>query len=293
MNPSTAERLHRLSLYCLYTFTIASVIYLIYYGFEYYTLPLHDRPRATLHDQLKPSGFIGHGLGIIGTALMILLLSYSARKRIRSMQRLGNIRWWLNYHIWMGVTGPILVIFHTAFKLGGIVSIAFWSMIAVALSGVAGRYIYIQIPRSLYGHELTVGELKAMVQSLRRQLSESYGVRPETLSKIVHFISSDHSGNSPAGLMNLLIGDVQLRINLRNTRKLLLKQPELSSIQVAGMMKLIKRAALLERRIALLAQAHKLLHHWHIFHRPFAAVMLVFMLVHVAVAFIFGYHWVL
>ena len=60
----------------------------------------------------------------------------------------------------MCTLGPILVLFHTAFKFGGIVSISFWSMVAVFLSGIIGRFIYIQIPRTIEGRELSLSEIK-------------------------------------------------------------------------------------------------------------------------------------
>jgi hypothetical protein len=36
---------------------------------------------------------------------------------------------------------------------------------------------------------------------------------------------------------------------------------------------------------------HELFHYWHVLHKPFAVVMYLFMLVHVAVAFATGYGW--
>ena len=90
------------------------------------------------------------------------------------MQRWGDIRYWLNYHIWMGVTGPLLIIFHTSFKIGGVIAVAFWSMVAVAVSGALGRYLYIQIPRSLNGQELTVNDLEDQEFSLLNRLRTEY-----------------------------------------------------------------------------------------------------------------------
>jgi hypothetical protein len=34
------------------------------------------------------------------------------------------------------------------------------------------------------------------------------------------------------------------------------------------------------------------LRYWHVAHLPFALIMLVIMLIHVAVALIFGYNWI-
>jgi hypothetical protein len=57
-------------------------------------------------------------------------------------------------------------------------------------------------------------------------------------------------------------------------------------------LKLARQKAKLQRRMQFLGQAQKLLHHWHVFHKPFAIVMLVIMVVHVVVAVLFGYRWI-
>ena len=49
--------------------------------------------------------------------------------------------------------------------------------------------------------------------------------------------------------------------------------------------------ALLHRRILLWDRLHELFHYWHVFHKPFAVVMYLFMIVHIAVAVMTGYGW--
>ena len=93
-----------------------ALIYLGYTGFSYYNTPIEDRFFHADHASYKPSGYLGHGLGIIGSALMIIgVFTYMARKRQRSLMRLGVLKHWLEFHIFMCSLGPILVLFHTAF----------------------------------------------------------------------------------------------------------------------------------------------------------------------------------
>jgi hypothetical protein len=72
------------------------------------------------------------------------------------------LKYWLEFHIFLCSLGPVMILFHTAFKFGGIVSISFWSMIAVVVSGIIGRFIYIQIPRTIEGRELSLNEVREM-----------------------------------------------------------------------------------------------------------------------------------
>lgn len=64
---------------------------------------------------------------------------------------------------------PILVLFHTTFKFGGIVSIAFWSMVIVVLSGVVGRFLYIRLPRDWQGREFTFADATVALRKLEQK----------------------------------------------------------------------------------------------------------------------------
>ncbi|HRZ78327.1 MAG TPA: hypothetical protein P5248_13210, partial [Bacteroidales bacterium] len=161
---------HMVYLGLLSAVVVASLFFLILNGMEYYRLPLEERYFHDGHVSLKPSGALGHGLGILGSLLMLVgVSSYMARKRWRSLSRLGLLKHWLEFHIFLCTLGPIMVLFHTSFKFGGIVAVSFWSMVAVFLSGIVGRFIYIQIPRSIEGRELSLHE----VRSLRSDLGEA------------------------------------------------------------------------------------------------------------------------
>ena len=284
---------HRFSLYVLYALTVIAAVLLIAKGAGYYGLSMTERPHHPLHDTLRPSGFVGHGIGIIGSAMMLLLLLYSVRKRARFMQGWGGLRYWLNYHIWLGVTGPTLVIFHTSFKFGGIVSVSFWSMVAVALSGAIGRYIYLQIPRSLSGHELSARELEEMDRYLAEQLVLIHGVDEHVLSTVQSMSATDdiRGREGLASIWAWITHDLRLRSRLKRVRRLL-HQAGMSYGDAHRVVKLARQKAKLRRRMAFLSQAHKYLHYWHVFHKPFAIVMLVIMVVHVAVAILFGQRWI-
>jgi len=285
---------HRISLWLLYLLTLAAVVYVVYDGGDYYKLSVAERPHSELHAAWKPSGALGHGLGIVGSAMMVILLLYSLRKRMRSMQKVGNIRYWLNYHIWLGVTGPLLVIFHTAFKLGGIVAVSFWSMIGVALSGVLGRYLYLQIPHTLSGEELSGRELDEMDRDLQKQLQEKYRL-DESALLMIQSASGVAAIGQKQGWSNMwywLVQDFTLPMRLGKIKRELRSAEGMQGAQIHQVMHVVKRKVKLHRRVAFLSSAQGLLHHWHLIHRPFAIVMLVIMVVHVIVTIAFGYRWI-
>jgi hypothetical protein len=207
---------HKIYILSFVIVTSLVLILLSYRGFSYYNTILEERFFSPDHELLKPSGTIGHGLGIIGSLVILTgVFTYMARKRKRSLIRLGVLKHWLEFHIFMCTLGPIMILFHTAFKFGGLVAISFWSMVAVFLSGIIGRFIYIQIPRTIEGRELSLDEVRDMTDDQSK-----------------------------------------------------------------------------EKRIKRLALMKEMFKYWHVAHLPFALVMLIIMVIHVAVTIVFGYHWI-
>src|SRR5690242_17331108 len=105
-------------------------------GWRYYGTPLSIRGYDAMHRVLRPSGTVGQTLGVAGLLLMLVPFVYLVRKRLARRGRGGtNLKLWLEIHIFCGIVGPVAVTYHTAFKFNGLVAVAYWSMVLVALSG--------------------------------------------------------------------------------------------------------------------------------------------------------------
>jgi hypothetical protein len=127
---------------------------------------------AHLERYITPQRGVGYWLGITGGSMMILLLIYSARKRLSWLRWLGGIPAWFEFHMVLGVVGPVLVLFHSNFSLGATNSnVALICMLLVAGSGVVGRYIYTRLHAHMDGNEDTLEQLKAAGERLRSQKS--------------------------------------------------------------------------------------------------------------------------
>lgn len=112
---------------------------------------------------------------------MLLMLVYSLQKRLSFFGKNRTLRPFLGFHIYMGVIGPLFIILHTSFKVQGLVAISFWSMIAVALSGYFGRYLYRQIPRNIQDNELSLCEMEESLEAQTRRLKERFAIEEEKL----------------------------------------------------------------------------------------------------------------
>ena len=267
-------------------------IFLLINGLEYYRTGLEERAFSPDHETLKPSGFTGHGLGIFGSLLIVIgVTSYMARKRYRFMSRTGLVKHWLEFHIFLCTLGPILILFHTAFKFGGLVAISFWSMVAVFLSGIAGRFIYLQIPRSIEGRELDLNEVRAMKANFTEILRNTWNLDEDSYREIAESVQK--KTESPA--RNLL---VSLLRNYKDDRKAVksvrdvLKRNNLQGKDYRKIVSLVKSDIRLSRRIERLDRMKNLFKYWHVAHLPFALIMLLIMVIHVGVTILFGYRWI-
>lgn len=275
---------HRIYLGTMTAIVIAVTLYLIYYGNSYYSTSIEERFYHVNHKMLKPSGPLGHGFGIVGTIMMLVgVFGYQARKYLKSWARLGVLKHWLEFHIFLCVLGPILVLFHTSFKFGGLVSISFWSMMAVVFSGVIGRFIYLQIPRTIQGRELSLSEIHELKGNLAEKIKLEMDF--EGMDKILASTSREkREGN----LMVQYIADWKYKSKIR--RQLI--DSGIRDKKLQGVMQLVSHELTITRRIERLQVMLKLFKYWHVIHLPFAIVMLVIMVIHVAVTLALGYRWI-
>lgn len=283
---------HRLYISVLVTIGILVTMFLVYQGATYYSTSFEERFYHPDHKLLKPSGVFGHGYGIVGTLMILVgVFSYIARKRYQSLARLGRLKYWLEFHIFLCSVGPVLILFHTAFKFGGIVSVSFWSMVAVVASGVVGRFIYIQIPRTIEGRELSLGEIQQMKSNLEEVLLHTYRLDPSSYQAIVESTRA----NVAASESNLLTGMVKKYFEDQKTIrrvKSILRGNNLSNTDLKRVSGLIKNEIALNNRIDRLKTMQQLFKYWHVAHLPFALIMLIIMVIHVGVTLAFGYRWI-
>ena len=291
------KTLHSIYVSLFFVITIAVSVLLAVDGYQYYRLPIELRVFSPQHAYLKSSGLIGHALGIVGTLMMIFGVAiYMIRKRVKMLLNFGYLKYWLELHIFLCTLGPILVLYHTSFKFGGIVAVSFWSMVAVVLSGVVGRFLYVQIPKTIQGQELSVNELNEISGDLTYMLSKKYStfnVEDKVIAQIEALSAGNNYSQKSAGINILLviIEYVKMKLKLAKLKR------HLSASGVKGkhlneIANIIKSKMVLNRRIGMLRSMQKLFKYWHIVHLPFAITMFVIMLIHVGVTIVFGYRWI-
>ena len=279
--------IHRMIIVILVLIVMLTATLLLHNGYGYYSTSLENRYFHPDNDSLKSSGIIGHGLAIIGS-LMIMgaVFGYMARKRMQWLSNVGLVKYWLEMHIFFCTLGPVLILFHTTFKFGGIVAISFWCMVAVVLSGVIGRFIYIQIPHTIEGRELSLQELNEQKLESVRQLRSTI-----TLDESIFDLLQPYSGEKPTGFSKFIGGSKSEQAAIQNL-KIALEKQRITPHKSRELLRLYKQQISMKKRIERLATMQNLFKYWHVAHLPFALVMLIIMIIHSAIVITFGYKWI-
>lgn len=244
----------------------------------------------------EPSKGLWYWCGWAGSVMMVLMMVYSLRKHF-SFIPFGSMRNWLNFHMFLGITGPALITFHTTFKFHGLIATSYWSMVLTVAFGILGRYIYLQIPRSINGAEMGVKDIEKAIGGIERRLewnldaSTRSGVSRESLLRLVNEIAEPQAENGGQNAFKALLAAV--RTDLKNRykswkiRSILMSKYGLGSRSGKEAAELIMKKAALIRKKNFLAASHKLLKYWHVVHIPLAIVMFSIMVLHVIIYYIF------
>lgn len=287
-----ALQTHRIYIGILTLIVIITTVYLAYRGYVYYSLGIEDRFYHPDNEHLKSSGTFGHGYGIVGSFLIILgVAMYMIRKRVRKFSRIGILKHWLEFHIFLCVLGPILILFHTAFKFGGLVAVSFWSMVAVVLSGVIGRYIYLQIPRTIEGGEMNLNEINHLKDELNLQLTEGYNLDGIVIDVVLQAVKKrpDRLGGN---MLQRSIAKYKFERKTIRDVKETLRDNGITGKNFKQVISLIKTEINLNRKIDRLITMQNLFKYWHVAHLPFAVLMLTIMIIHVIITITFGARWI-
>jgi hypothetical protein len=244
---------------------------------------------------VDPNEGLGYWLGIIGGSMMFLLLFYPAGKRSTILRRLGLVKHWFRIHMIFGLVGPLLILYHCNFSVTAINStVALYSMIAVTISGVIGRYFYTRIHRGLYGKRANIEELRAEITDAVENSSGLAAILPNFIGEL-HQVSAKLMGDkytrsiSMRHSLSWTIKYYYVRIRLHRLINAELRERAASSDAVLDNVKSLRQTANkyaadqagLMRQVAQLAVYERLFSLWHVIHMPLFLLLVASALVHV------------
>ena len=280
-------------------FRIIWILFVVFISFflyskykPYISVPEFARHISPMHLSLKPSGSIGHALGFIGSIMMLLCyVLYYFRKKFECFDSLGSLSLWLEIHIFLGILGPILILFHTSFKFHGILGFAFWCMIIVVISGIFGRvffgYSFFNISKK---YEL----LHTIDLFIEKDLRDASVISPVIKNVI---------GLKPPGFPTnngVIATFKEWRYLKRETNRIFAELDERYGVVGAPDYDELERWAtdLVERlreigTVSTLNLYLSILNKWVIIHKVFSYILFFIMFMHVIISLYWGYSWIL
>lgn len=264
-------------------------------GGGYYFAPLEDRARSPLHVWLRPSGYIGQTAGIISLLIFVFLWLYPLRKKYRWLGFTGTMARWLDGHVGLALILPFLAAVHASWRFEGVIGLGYLSMLVVAMSGIAGRYLYVHIPRSASGLELTAEEIAQERQGLIGEIAKATGLPAAQVETLLRSDPASIEGLGILGTLKRMVTDDFSRWRsaraLRRACESTYGAIRPNRKTVRRVLKLAHKEMALTQQARMLAATQKLFRYWHVAHRPFAITALVAVLVHVGVVVAMGATW--
>jgi hypothetical protein len=297
----TAEQRHRIRLRWGYLIFLALLLALAAYGIDYYRMDAAGRACSAKHLLLKPSGSVGLRLGYVGLAMFCVIFLYPLRRRWQWLGQVGNTKHWLDFHILLGLMAPFVIAFHASFKFRGFAGMAFWIMVAVSLSGVVGRYVYGQIPRSLNAAEIFSAELQSQHSRLAQKLTEQKILPAADLQRLLRLPNPERVARMSllSAVIYMIVLDMIRPLRVARVRRHALGFGQ-KLVTVGGLRRTknwklesainaARDQASLEKRILFLSRARDVFQLWHMIHRPFSYSFLVLAIIHIVVVTLLGF----
>lgn len=288
MAPARATRAPRLRGLALRAGAVAVLTLLAYAG---WTVHMH---KGALYSSAKG---LGYALGLVGGSLMLGLLLYPLRKRLRFMHGWGGLKHWFRFHMAGGIAGPLLVLFHSTFRVGSFnAAVAMVCMLLVVASGLIGRFIYRRIHHGLYGSHATLKDLEQALAQEFEALSPLLSRMPlvkQEVERYAALVSHRPEGRTARALHFLSLG-AKRAITARKLRRTLAAyaavQPDplvASHANLDNLLRTIDDTLQAVQRRAQFSTYERLFSLWHVIHIPFLCMLVITALVHVVAVHIY------
>jgi hypothetical protein len=234
---------------------------------------------------------LGYALGLIGGSMMLGLLLYPMRKRVRFMHEWGALKHWFRFHMAGGILGPLLVVFHSTFHVGSFnAAVALSCMLLVVASGVVGRVLYRKIHHGLYGSHATLKELEQALAQKLEALEPVLRKMPQVKQEMERFAAlvSHHPKSRLARTAHFLSLGTKRVLAARSLRRMLAAyaagegdRQQASADNLNALLQTIDSTLQAAQRRAQFSTYERLFSLWHVIHIPFLCMLVITAIIHV------------
>ncbi len=271
----------------------AFVLGILWAGGDYYFAPSSVLEASPELLKFSPTGFWGQTVGVLALVFMISNFLYFLRKESSLLRGVGNIRGWLRFHVFSGLTSAAIVLLHTSLYARNLFAFALYaSLVIVVVTGLIGRYIYGFVPQDPRGRPLA----HAALVSLSERMAKDFGRLFKKLhltADIVRVLDLDRRTeySLPELLWRMLTVWPRRRIRL-----ILLVRRARAEIpnkkRYAEFRRYAREMYRLRHQMDFLPSLKRLLGIWRSGHAVLAFFMVFLVIAHVVIEFWVGYRWI-
>lgn len=244
----------------------------------------------------KPGDDVGYNMGLVGGLMLLALLLYPLRKRVRFLRGLGILPTWFKWHMIFGILAPTLILFHSTFRIGSInAGMALGAMLLVAGSGIFGRFFYTKIHKGLYGRQATLKEAQDEMERTGSVKSLSFSPAIEKKLEEFRAITTRVSKSRSTGFIHFatigIRGALLQRSLVKELHHAIYSQAKEKNWNAAQMQRVDqlyedskKQIEYIIKAVLDVAQFHtyeRLFSWWHIFHIPLVYLLIFSGIFHV------------
>jgi hypothetical protein len=252
---------------------------------------------------------VGYNLGLAGGVMMLVMLLYPLRKRVRYFQKMGALSTWFKWHMVLGILAPMTIIFHSTYHVyipfihptgSPNAAVAMYSMLIVSASGTFGRFFYTKIHHGLYGRLATVNEMRTALEQAG-DVKSVFGFAPEVEKALEEFRArtEGYAKQPYVGFVNFVAVGFRAKLLSRSLSRAVSRslhaqaqerhftaaQNEDLEKQVRDYQQMIESYLGAVRDAAQFSTYERMFSWWHILHIP-----LVYMLVFSALYHVYAVH---
>lgn len=226
------------------------------------------------HPLYTPGSNLGYALGVAGGSMTLMLLLYPVRKHARFMQEWGRLKYWFVAHMAGGIIGPLLVLFHSTFRVGSFnAGVALGCMLLVVASGLVGRFLYRRVHHGLYGSRATLHEAQQLLHKQLAELEPGLRGSPELQHEMQRFLTL--AAAEPANWRQRMAHFVTLGW------KRALTWHRVRRITRGPVLQTIDRTLRAAQQAAQFSSFERLFALWHVVHIPFLCLLVITAIIHV------------
>ena len=242
-----------------------------------------------------PGSDLGYYLGLVGSIFMAFLLLYPLRKYAHFLRRVFGMRLWFKLHIFLGILGPVLIMYHSTLKVVSFnAAVAFYSMLFVVGSGIIGRFIYTKVHYGLSGRQVTLRERQEQLGLAGEVMKSKFNFAPrvEQRLKDLEAYATDQARPGLLGVRRfvgiIVRGHYAYWRSMREVERILsrtavkrgwppeerIRRARIASHRIKGYLREL-------RELAHFRTYERLFSFWHLLHVPFAIMLVLSAIAHV------------